>query len=50
MIGDEGKVKIDKFDGKAFGFWKMQMEDYLDQKRLYLSHGGKKPKDMSQAY
>jgi len=25
----EGKVKIEKFDGRDFSFWKMQIEDYL---------------------
>ncbi|KAK8919454.1 hypothetical protein KSP39_PZI021448 [Platanthera zijinensis] len=46
---EEGKVKIDKFDGKNFGFWKMQMKDYLYQRDLYLPLGGKKdkPKDMN---
>ena len=29
MAADEGKVRIDKFDGKDFKFWKMQIEDYL---------------------
>ena len=34
-MADEGKVRIDKFDGKDFGFWKMQIEDYLYQKKLH---------------
>ena len=30
MAGDEGKVSgIKKFDGTDFGYWKMQIEDYL---------------------
>ncbi|KAE8735860.1 Cytochrome P450 90B1 [Hibiscus syriacus] len=29
MAADEGKVKIEKFDGADFGFWKMQIEDFL---------------------
>ena len=29
MAADEGKVKIEKFDDADFGFWKMQIEDYL---------------------
>uniref|UniRef100_A0A803KPS4 Retrovirus-related Pol polyprotein from transposon TNT 1-94-like beta-barrel domain-containing protein n=1 Tax=Chenopodium quinoa TaxID=63459 RepID=A0A803KPS4_CHEQI len=33
---EEDKLKIEKFDGKDFGFWKMQIEDYLYQKNLYL--------------
>ena len=32
---EEGKIKIDKFDGMDFDFWKMQIEDYLYQKRLH---------------
>ena len=35
MVEDEGKVRIDKFDGKDFGFWKMHIEDYLYQKKLH---------------
>ena len=44
MATDEGK-KIEKFDGTDFGFWKMQIEDYLYQKDLYLPLG-KKPETM----
>jgi len=29
MALEEGKVKIEKFDGRDFSFWKMQIEDYL---------------------
>ncbi|GJZ26400.1 retrovirus-related pol polyprotein from transposon TNT 1-94, partial [Tanacetum coccineum] len=28
-MAEDGKIKIDKFDGHDFGFWKMQIEDYL---------------------
>lgn len=34
MTKDE-KVMIDKFDGHDFGFWKIQIEDYLYQKNLH---------------
>ena len=46
---DEGKIKVKRFDGVNFGFWKMQTEDYLYQKDLYLPLGGKthNPKEMS---
>ncbi|GKA57889.1 hypothetical protein Tco_0757077 [Tanacetum coccineum] len=27
-MAEDGKIKIDKFDGHDFGFWKMQIEDY----------------------
>ncbi|GKC31365.1 retrovirus-related pol polyprotein from transposon TNT 1-94 [Tanacetum coccineum] len=30
-MAEDGKIKIDKFDGHGFGFWKMQIEDYLDK-------------------
>jgi acyl-activating enzyme 14 len=35
MAADEGKVKIEKFDGADFSFWKMQIEDYLYQKGMH---------------
>ena len=35
MAADEGKVRIDKFTEKDFRFWKMQIEDYLYQKKLH---------------
>ncbi|GJT15050.1 retrovirus-related pol polyprotein from transposon TNT 1-94 [Tanacetum coccineum] len=28
-MAEDGKIKIDKFDGHDFGFWKMQIENYL---------------------
>ena len=34
VMAEEGKVRIEKFDGKNFRFWKMQIEDYLYQKKL----------------
>ena len=46
MALEEGKVKIEKFDGRDFGFWKMQIEDYLYQKKLYQPLSGVKPNDM----
>ncbi|KAK2456788.1 hypothetical protein QL285_004126 [Trifolium repens] len=46
MATDEGKVKIEKFDGADFDFWKMQIEDYLYQKKLYQPLTGKKPTEM----
>lgn len=29
MMVEDGKVKIDNFDGHVFGFWKLQIEDYI---------------------
>ncbi|KAE8718180.1 hypothetical protein F3Y22_tig00110017pilonHSYRG00121 [Hibiscus syriacus] len=46
MAVDEGKVKIEKFDGADFGFWKMQIEDFLYQKNLYQPLSGKQPEGM----
>ena len=43
MAADEGKGKIEKFDGADFGFWKMQIEDYLYQKKLHQPLTEKKP-------
>ena len=48
MALEEGKVKIEKFDGRDFSFWKMQIEDYLYQKKLYQPLSGAKPDDMKQ--
>ena len=49
MATDEGKVKIEKFDGADFGFWKMQIEDYLYQKKkLYQPLLGKKPDNITE--
>ncbi|XP_052190130.1 retrovirus-related Pol polyprotein from transposon TNT 1-94 [Diospyros lotus] len=36
MASEKDSYKIEKFDGSNFRFWKMQMEDYLYQKDLYL--------------
>ncbi|CAJ2639359.1 unnamed protein product [Trifolium pratense] len=46
MATDEGKVKIEKFDGADFSFWKMQIEDYLYQKKLHQPLTEKKPDSM----
>ncbi|VFQ86421.1 unnamed protein product [Cuscuta campestris] len=47
-MADE-KIKIEKFDGSDFGFWKMQIEDVLYQKDLYQTLSGEKPEKMSDA-
>ena len=38
---------IDKFDGKDFGFWRMQIEDYLYGKKMHLPLLGSKPEAMT---
>ena len=47
-MAEDGKFRVEKFNGQNFSLWKMQMEDYLYQKDLYLPLGGKakKPMDM----
>jgi len=33
---EDGRMRIERFDGKNFGFWKMQIEYHFYQKDLYL--------------
>ena len=40
-IPEEGKFRVNKFNGKSYQLWHMQMEDYLYQKDLYLPLGEK---------
>ena len=43
MTEETGKAsKIEKFDGTDFGFWRMQIKDYLYGKRLHLPLLGEK--------
>ena len=38
MSGEEVKGSgIEKFDGTDFGYWRMQIEDYLYENKLHLS-------------
>ena len=47
IVGEEGKtLGIEKFDGTYFGYWRMQIEDYLYGKKLHLRLLGKKPDTM----
>ena len=49
MVGEEGKLSgIEKFDGTDFGYWKMQIEDYLYGKKLHLLLLEKKPDIMEE--
>jgi len=49
MAGEEEKTSgIEKFDSTDFGYWKMQIEDYLYGKKLHLPLLGKKPKSMEE--
>ena len=38
---EEGKFGVKEFSSQNYQLWKMQMEDYLYQKNLYLSLGRK---------
>ena len=48
-MAEDGKFRVEKFNGQNFLLWKMQMEDYLYQKYLYLplSRKAKKPTAMT---
>jgi hypothetical protein len=44
-ISEDGKFRVEKFNSQNYQLWKMQMEDYLYQKDLFLPLSGvaKKP-------
>ena len=43
MSKKEGKVsRIEKFDGTDFGFWRMQIKDYIYGEKLHLPLLGEK--------
>ena len=46
---DEGKFRVERFNDANFGFWKLQIKDYMYQKDLYLplDEKSQKPKEMS---
>ena len=47
MAEEAGKAsRIEKFNGTNFGFWMMQIEDYLYGKKLHLPLLGEKPETM----
>ena len=48
-MAEDGKFRVKKFNSQNFPLWKMQMEDYLYQKYLYLPLSGKikKPTTMT---
>ena len=47
MAEEAGKASgIEKFDGTDFGFWRMQIEDYLYGRKLHLPLLGEKPNAM----
>ena len=43
MAEEEGKASgVEKVDGTDFGFWRMQIEDYLYGRKLHLPLLGEK--------
>ena len=46
-MASQGSSQIEKFDGSDFGYWKIQVEDYLYQKNLYQPLTGLNPEAMS---
>ena len=40
-MAEEGRFRVEKFNGQNYQIWKMQMEDYLYQKDLHLPLGRK---------
>jgi hypothetical protein len=47
-MSKDGKFRVEKFNGQNYQLWKMQMEDYLYQKDIFLPLSGveKKPTAM----
>ena len=43
-MAEDGRFRVEKFNGQNYQLWKMQMEDYLYQRDLYLPLGGKTKK------
>jgi hypothetical protein len=39
-MSEDGKFRVEKFNGQNYQLWKMQMEDYLYQKDLFLPLSG----------
>jgi hypothetical protein len=46
-MAEDGKFRVEKFNGQNYQLWKMQMEDYLYQKDLFLPLGGIEKKLMT---
>jgi hypothetical protein len=38
-MSEDGKFRVEKFNGQNYQLWKMHMEDYLYQKDLFLPLG-----------
>jgi hypothetical protein len=46
-MSEDGKFRVEKFNGQNYQLWKMQMEDYLYQKDLFLPFSGVAKKPMA---
>eukprot|EP00253_Pinus_taeda_P003136 PITA_03136 len=46
-MAEDGRFRVEKFNGQNYQLWKMQMEYYLYQRDLYLPLSGKTKKPMS---
>jgi hypothetical protein len=46
-MAEDGKFRFKKFNVQNYQLWKMQMEDYLYQKDLFLPLGGIEKKPMT---
>jgi hypothetical protein len=44
---EDGKFRVEQFNGKKYQLWKMHMEYYLYQKDLFLPLGGIENKSMT---
>eukprot|EP00253_Pinus_taeda_P028968 PITA_28968 len=43
-MAEDGRFRVEKFNGQNYQLWKMQMEDYLYQRDLYVPLSGKTKK------
>jgi hypothetical protein len=46
-MAEDGKFRVDKFNDQNYQLWKMQMEDYLYHKDIFLPLGGIEKKSMA---
>ena len=46
-MAEDGRFRVEKFNDQNYQLWKMQMEDYLYQRDLYLPLSGKTKKPTS---
>jgi hypothetical protein len=46
-MAEDGKFRVEKFNSQNYQLWKMQMDDYLYQKDIFLPLGGIAKKSMA---